>query len=125
MAHKTLIGGTAYEVSGGKTLIGGTAYSIAGGKTLIGGTGYDVNFGLFFTIGGTIYQVENGMTWAKWIASKYNTNGFSIFNGTYHTNIVVSGGGSIIAKSDYTYPLYGSDLIDVNESYVITRDFPI
>lgn len=45
MAHKTLIGGTAYEVSGGKTLIGGTAYSIKGGRALIGGTGYDISFG--------------------------------------------------------------------------------
>ena len=44
MAHKTLIGGTAYEVSGGKTLIGGTAYSIKNGKTLVGGTVYEVAF---------------------------------------------------------------------------------
>ena len=44
MGHKTLIGGTAYDISGGKTLIGGTAYSIKGGRTLIGGTGYDISF---------------------------------------------------------------------------------
>ena len=44
MAHKTLVGGTAYEISGGKTLVGGTAYSIAGGKTLVGGTAYDISF---------------------------------------------------------------------------------
>lgn len=44
MAHKTLIGGTAYEIGGGKTLVGGTAYSIDKGKTLIGGTAYEVGF---------------------------------------------------------------------------------
>lgn len=44
MAHKTLIGGTAYEVSGGKTLVNGTAYEIKSGKTLVGGTAYDVGF---------------------------------------------------------------------------------
>ena len=44
MAHKTLVGGTAYEVSGGKTLVGGTAYSIKNGKTLVGGTVYEVGF---------------------------------------------------------------------------------
>lgn len=44
MAHKTLIGGTAYEISGGKTLVGGTAYSIKNGKTLIGGTAYEMGF---------------------------------------------------------------------------------
>ena len=50
MAHKTLIGGTAYEISGGKTLIGGTAYSIDKGKTLVGGTAYEVGFGQPVTI---------------------------------------------------------------------------
>lgn len=49
MAHKTLVGGTAYEVSGGKTLIGGTAYNIKNGKTLVGGTAYEISFTL--TIG--------------------------------------------------------------------------
>ena len=45
MAHKILIGGTAYEVKGGKCLVNGTAYSIKKGRTLIGGTGYDITFG--------------------------------------------------------------------------------
>lgn len=42
--HKTLIGGTVYEVKGGKCLVNGTAYSIKKGRTLIGGTGYDITF---------------------------------------------------------------------------------
>ena len=46
MAHKTLIGGTSYDISGGKTLVNGTSYSIAGGKTLVGGTDYDISFGV-------------------------------------------------------------------------------
>lgn len=45
MAHKTLIDGTAYEISGGKTLIDGTAFAIDKGKTLVGGTAYEVGFG--------------------------------------------------------------------------------
>lgn len=44
MAHKALIGGTAYEISGGKTLVGGTAYSVDNGKTLVGGTAYPIEF---------------------------------------------------------------------------------
>lgn len=44
MAHKTLIGGTAYEIGGGKTLVNGTAYSIDKGKTLVGGTVYSISF---------------------------------------------------------------------------------
>lgn len=50
MAHKTLIGGTAYEISGGKTLVNGTTYNIKNGKTLVGGTAYEVGFGKPVTI---------------------------------------------------------------------------
>lgn len=45
MSGKTLIGGTAYEITGGKTLVGGTAYSISGGRTLIDGTVKEISFG--------------------------------------------------------------------------------
>ena len=46
MAHKTLIGGTAYDTKGGKCLVGGTVYSIKKGRTLVGGAGYDVSFSI-------------------------------------------------------------------------------
>ena len=55
MAHKSLIDGTAYEISGGKTLVDGTAYSIKNGKTLVDGASYEV----IFTVGGpVILEVE-------------------------------------------------------------------
>lgn len=44
MTHKTLIGGTAYEIKGGRTLVGGTGYDIKSGKSLVGGTAYDISF---------------------------------------------------------------------------------
>ncbi len=44
MAHKTLIGGTAYDVKGGRDLIGGTGYAKKNGKALINGTAYDIPF---------------------------------------------------------------------------------
>lgn len=44
MAHKTIVGGTAYEIDGGKTLVNGTAYEVDKGKTLVGGTTYGVEF---------------------------------------------------------------------------------
>ncbi len=44
MAHKTLVNGTAYEISGGKTLVNGTGYKIKSGKTMVGGTVYEVGF---------------------------------------------------------------------------------
>ena len=52
MAHKTLIDGTAYEISGGKTLVDGTAYSIKEGKTLIDGTEHEIGFSKTLTITG-------------------------------------------------------------------------
>lgn len=45
MAHKTKIGGTIYEISGGNTAIGGTDRAIYSGKTIVEGTVYDVKFG--------------------------------------------------------------------------------
>ena len=63
MAHKALIGGTAYEITGGKTLINGTAYGIAKGKTLINGTAYDVSFKTpisSFPVGTSVYLQESG-----------------------------------------------------------------
>lgn len=50
MAHKTLISGTAYSVTGGRELIDGTGYGCKAGKTLIGGTAYEVKF-------------SDGLTW--------------------------------------------------------------
>lgn len=43
MAQKVLIGGTAYELSGGKALKDGSAYSIKNGKTAIDGVAYDIS----------------------------------------------------------------------------------
>ena len=44
MAHKVLIGGTEYNVVGGRTCIGGTGYDVIKGRSLISATGYDINF---------------------------------------------------------------------------------
>lgn len=44
MAHKTLIDGTAYTVSGGRTLADGTSYNVKNGKVLVDGTAYDISF---------------------------------------------------------------------------------
>ena len=43
MGQKVEVGGTGYDLKGGKTLIGGTAYAVKKGRTLIGGTGYDIS----------------------------------------------------------------------------------
>lgn len=44
MAHKTLIGGTAYTIKGGKDLINGTSYAKKQGKVLVAGTKMSILF---------------------------------------------------------------------------------
>ena len=45
---------------------------------IVGGTAYEVGFTklITFTIDGTAYQAEDGMTWAEWLDSSYNISGF-------------------------------------------------
>lgn len=64
MAHKTLIGGTAYEIAGGKTLVDGTAYNIKNGKTLVGGTAYEIGWGTpigDLAVGSSVFMNVNGV----------------------------------------------------------------
>lgn len=39
-----------------------------------------------FTIAGTSYQAEEGMTWTEWCASSYNTDGYKIYESSYIVN---------------------------------------
>ena len=61
MAHKTMVDGTAYDISGGKTMVGGTVYGIDKGKTMVDGTVREVGFGpniipVSITKGASIYN---------------------------------------------------------------------
>lgn len=53
MAHKTLIGGTAYTIKGGKDLIAGTSYAKKQGKTLVAGTKMSIPFSSGITLSDT------------------------------------------------------------------------
>ena len=44
MAHKTLVDGTAYEISGGIVKVDGTGYKLSAGKTMFNGTGFNISF---------------------------------------------------------------------------------
>lgn len=65
MAHKTLIGGTAYTIKGGKDLINGTSYAKKQGKVLVAGTKMSIPFSSGIplstvTPGGILMLNENG-----------------------------------------------------------------
>lgn len=65
MGQKVEVGGTGYDLKGGKPLIGGTAYAVKKGRTLIGGTGYDISLLsgtqiLELPVGNTVKIAVNG-----------------------------------------------------------------
>ena len=90
----------------------GTDYT----KLVVDGTSYPpLPVIISFTIDGTSYQAEEGMTWAEWVASSYNTGGFEIISGRVinssgyiayedqSVNIAVSKNTIIIANRSYVY----------------------
>ena len=67
-----------------------------------------------FTINGTSYQAEEGMTWGEWVASSYNTYGLVIssdgkvknkFGSAYIANRQVAITSDDIIKPNYEYLL--------------------
>lgn len=93
MAHKTLISGTAYDISGGREMIGGTGYDRKAGKTLIGGTAFTIPFAKDIplsniTPGAILYLNESGSPVPFYVA-KHDYE--SELNGTGRTLIVKNG----------------------------------
>ena len=76
MAHKTLIGGTAYNITSGTSMVSGTTYSISGGRTLIDGTGYDINFAppktaMLYSDGSFVFQIGDSVESGKTLTASY------------------------------------------------------
>lgn len=105
MGHKSLVGGTSYDISCGRTIIDGTGYDISGGKTFVSGAGYDILFKkeLIIFDGGTDlkagsfmagYQGTNTSTSEGGTAKI--TNGSIVISGShYYSPTVVPGVGAI------------------------------
>jgi hypothetical protein len=68
--------------------------NIKAGVTIFGVTGTYTGEGgnslITFTLDGTEYQAEEGMTWGEWVESDYNTDGFQIceYNKLHRANDV-------------------------------------
>ena len=76
MAHRTLIGGTAYSITGGKSMVSGTSYSIAEGRTLIGGTGYNISFqpkayAMLYSSGNMVFQYGSDVASGETLTNSY------------------------------------------------------
>lgn len=63
-----------------------------------------------FTISGTSYQAESGMTWQQWVASSYNTGGFTISG-----NMVAFTSGDHVSYQ--STPVSATDTIINNRAY--------
>lgn len=70
-----------------------------------------------FTIAGTSYQAEEGMTWAQWINSSYNTGGYYISG-----NIVRFDSMNRVAYQDSYGGIPPTDIIQNNYNYRIFFD---
>ena len=73
-----------------------------------------------FTIDGTSYQAEEGMTWAEWVESAYNNDGFysvneSVYWGEGFWFILCNYGKT---PSDDDYYVNAADVIQANTDYV-------
>lgn len=91
MAHKTLIGGTAYEIKGGRTLVGGTGYDIKSGRTLVGGTGYDVSLFTFDPTKTTYTESEFIATVSGGFAGQIPSGATITLNNSYCNSYTVIG----------------------------------
>ena len=127
MAHKTLISGTAYSVTGGRDLIGGTGYDCKAGKTIIGGTAFTVPFSKgiplsTITPGAILYLNESGSPVPFYIAKHDYESGL---NGAGRTLVVrrdnarsrvVFGNNNAYATSEIDQWLTGTyiSLLDTN-----------
>lgn len=72
-----------------------------------------------FTISGVPYQAEKGMTWADWVNSSYNTNGFKLSTSGYDGENILLGNDSCIVYGNETWSiwLYGDDKVVAGNYY--------
>ena len=82
------------------------------GTTMIIGGETTTNL-ISFTIAGTTYQAEEGMTWGDWLTSEYNTGGYGA-SGNYVM---------LLSKTVYsgTSRVYLSNTINANEAYTLPQ----
>lgn len=124
MAHKTLISGTAYSVTGGRELIGGTGYGCKAGKTIIGGTAFDVPIGSpKYTLTIQNANISNG-AYVAYVGENYGTGTLRITVGDT-VKILVSSNtsgvlGNVSAKLNGAGTLVYKGINGLTKSYEYT-----
>lgn len=71
-----------------------------------------------FTIDGTTYQANEGMTWSDWVYSNYNTDGFALYDaGDGYWEIHSASGASVVYGDRPYYTQYASDEVYAGYTY--------
>ena len=87
MAHKAMIGGTVYEIGGGKAMVGGAVYDIEKGKTMVSGTVREIAFAEMITVTITGYGAA-GKLYIVIDGTEYRSGTIDIEKGTVITVFV-------------------------------------
>ena len=64
-----------------------------------------------FTIANVTYTADDGMTWAEWVASSYNTGNFELLNFGTNYKIVSNNGGMTAVCHRMSYPVYSTEIV--------------
>ena len=117
-------GWSGYEVRGGKFTLNITGGTDTTNTSLIqwfidNNATFEKPTLISFTIAGTSYQAEEGMTWEEWISSSYNTGGLVLDSGNGvsggtlgmvcpdGSSVSEKGANVIIADYAYIYHIHG------------------
>lgn len=83
-----------------------------GGTTVEPGEGQ-----ISFTIDGVTYLADEGMTWAEWVASEYNTDGFQIVSGSLPGQLVPANVNGKTVTTQDGYAIEQSTTIEADYAY--------
>ena len=75
---KVNVGGVEYNLDSSKLNMAVSAISSALNGLANGGSGDEEPALISFSISGTEYQAEDGMTWGEWVESEYNTGNVGV-----------------------------------------------
>lgn len=90
-----------------------TSYAVLADSSEIGTVEAAANL-ISFTIAGTSYQAEEGMTWAEWCNSSYNTDGYYVGEYGIYTS---SGGSRVVREQNSTEFVMPSNTITNGQNY--------
>lgn len=96
-SHKTMVGGTIYDVTAGKCMVGGTIYDVQKGLTMVGGTVYEIPFTVEPAVPvGTTWTITSSQSWEV------------PATGNYQVELHGGGGGRGGRYSEGSYSMYGA-----------------